>query len=230
MKIKAEKLYSFFSKATLNGSINTALVKIEDKKMNIWIRSTDNTTAINATLKNIDAENQVWPISNTTMFLNCLKLFSDIVELKLNENKLSLLNVDRQVDFILADESFIENKLDKYPSVTFDKTTVISTAIFKNTLKNKSVVRSQIAKFISDGKILQVISGSDKFDTITEKISVSLPVATVSLSDCADLIFSNLDDKVELGIKSDYPVLFKFENAEYQIQYVVAPLVENKGD
>lgn len=229
MKIDAGKLHTFFSKATLDASIPMVLVKIVDKKLLAWSKSIDGTTASNAILLNIDAEDQIWPIKDTQMFLNSLKLFNGVIELQKQDNKLSMFNADRQVDFVLADEQFIDNKLEKYPNVVYEKLVVVSSQIFKNTLKNKGVVKTALAKFVSDGKTLQVIAGEGKFDTITEKINVEFPTATVTLAACADSVFQNLDEKVEVGLKTDYPVLFKFATQEYNIQYVVAHIMD-KGE
>ncbi len=226
MKTDASKLSNFLKKATLDGSIMTALLKLEKNELNVWVRTADNTVAVNAVMKNVVAEEQVWPIKDTVLLLKSLELFSGVIELQKDKNKLSIFNADRQVDITLAEEAFVENKLEKYPGVQYEATRTISSAIFKNTLKNKSIVKTNLSTLVADGKLLQVISGDSKFDTIVEKIPSDMPEAKTHLSDCANAVFDNLDDKVEIGLKTDYPVLFKFESPDYKIQYVVAQIVQ----
>jgi hypothetical protein len=232
MKISSEKFLSFLSKATLNGTIPTAIVKIENKEMNVWVRSIDNTIAVNATLKNVDAENQAWPIKNAAMFLDCLKLFTGIVELVQHENKLSMFNATKQVDFVLAEASYVDNAMDKYPSVEYalGESELLNTDVFKNILKNKSIVKTPIVNFKTSGTSLEITTGSDKFDVITDKVECKILAASVNLSSTADEIFGLLDGKVTVGIKTDYPILFKWETPDYKIQYVAAHILHQESE
>jgi hypothetical protein len=224
MKIDADKLTVFLDKATLNSTILTVLIRIKDGKLTVFNRTMDNVVAVCATLNNVEGENQTWPIKDTRMFLNLLKLFSGTVEIKMSGNKLALLNAEKQVDYVLADETFIENAIPNLPKVEYEKKATIPSNVFKNIGKHKRILSTERTQFHVEDGVLYVETGSKSFDTILEKVKVDLPNAKIYLSDCANEIFTNLDDNVEIGIASDYPMWFRCTTPEYEIVFVSAQL------
>lgn len=224
MKIDAAKLASFLDKATLNKTILTVLIRIKEGQMQVFNRTADNVVAVCATLNTIEGENQTWAIKDTRMFLDLLKLFSGQIEIKMASNKLSILNAEKQVDYVLADEIFIENAIPNLPKVEYEKKATIPSNVFKNIVRNKKILDTNRTQFHVEEGVLYVETGSKSFDTILEKVKVDLPNAKVYLSDCANEIFTNLDDNVEIGITSDYPMWFRCTTPDYEIVYVSAQL------
>ena len=117
----------FVVKATLNGTIPTANIKVFKDRIQIWVKSTDNAVAVNAELKNISNEEFSLPIKNVTMLIKVLKLFDGERELLTFENKLAIFDKNRQVDIVLSDESevdysaFKNNKLKLKDGLKFEK-------------------------------------------------------------------------------------------------------------
>jgi len=228
MKIDAKKLQTFLGKATLNSGISTALLDIHDKSLNIWVRSADNAKAVMASLKNINEPDAKWAIKDTTTFINVLKLFDGIVELKQENNKLSIFDKSKQVDIVLAEESFIENVLPKKMELPYEKKVLINTSIFKNAVKNKSTIKAEEMVIEFDETNLIITVGSKNEDTIKEKIMVPYIKACSKFGAAVDEVIAVIGEKIEVGLKTDFPITLREDTTEYEIIYVVAPRVSKE--
>jgi len=224
MKIDISRLSPFLAKATLNNAIVTAAVHIENGRMWAYNRSIDNTVAAYATLNAVDGENQSWYIKDMRMFSQLLNLFTGVVEIQINKNKLSIFNATKQVDYVLSDADFVDNALTTTTKGTWEATVTMPSDVFRSIVKNKKIVDSTKTQFrVEEGK-LYITTGGKSFDTVTDTIATTLPNAVVHLGDAVNDVLSCLENTVEFGMKTDYPVMFKMVTPEYSVQYVAAPL------
>jgi hypothetical protein len=228
MQIDTKKLKNFLNKATLNGVIRSAVLKITDKKMNIWVRSADNSIVVCSELNNVESENAVWPLRDINIVLNALTLFDGIIEIVQSNNILSIFNKVRQLDIVLAEESFIENKLDKKINVEYEKKVTLPGDIWRNILKTKAVVKADVTTITVQDKILTISVGGKSADKFKETVACDYDNLKVEFGIPLDEVLVVLGDKLEVGMKTNFPISLREVTADYDITFVVAPYVEQQ--
>lgn len=229
MKINSTKLTNFFKKATLNGIIPTCTLKLDKDVLSVKVRDTTNAAAVMSTLKGLKTEETlIMPLKNTKMFLDILRLFNGDIELRVSGNILSIFDKNRQVDIVLAAEDFITNNLPKDVVLQYEKSVVIPSDIFKNSLKNLNILKSKSIELMFKDSTLTLSTGDKGFDTIKESLPVVYPECNAKFGSLLQDVINVVDEKIELSVKTNYPITLKESTTDLEVTYIIAPIVEQE--
>lgn len=232
MQIKSELLHKFLTKASINGTINQLLIKVEKGTMTACNKTVDNVGIIRAELPITDSSEFVLPIKDSKKLLRIIKLFPNNVDLAINKNILNLFDSKKQIDFTLADESFIDNAVPSLPEkVKFGNEAItVPTDVFKNAIVNKSVISGTTLTIELDGNNLMIETGDEGFDKIKEimPLKSELKVKTSFNSLLPDVI-PILSNVISFNIAKNYPMRIDENDGGVVSTYIIAPFVVNEG-
>ena len=175
-------------------------------------------------------------VSKLTRMLNCID--SDEVELDVNSNNLEYNSLNMRFKYHLLEDGVISKTLatqEKIQSLTFDSDFVLS--------KEKSADIMKGTSFASETNKLYFYMKDDKVHAeLTDKQVANIDSVAYFVTDTFNgtEIKNQLPIKLEwfkmfYGNKEDCTVkvntkaglmMFKFENSDYTLQYIIAPLVK----
>ena len=233
MKIEAKILADFIKKVTLSGKIPSMILKFSKEGLSSKVMDTSTIVLTEGLLlpkyiKDLEVINI--PVKNTGILLNFLRGFEGEVELKINLNKFSLFNSKKQVDLIMPAEEFIENDLKIELKAVFDEGMNIKTEILRNVSESMNVLKSSSMHLKVENKTLNVSTGEEGFDSISEKVPVSFNKdAKAEYGVLTKDVVSVLDDNINISFKKDYPIQIKESLEKMHMRYIIAPLAV-KGD
>jgi len=234
MKIKSELLASFITKATLNGSIGSMVIKITDEGLSAQQKELSNAGMTQAKLsleKIKEKENMELCIKNTPMLIKSLASFSGDIEIKKNTNILSLLNAERQIDIVLSSEEFIDCNLSGLPENlknAFDKGFNISSEPLKKIVSDMGIVESTSIVIEIKDKRLILSTGEKGFDTISVKAVADYTDCSANYSELLAKAINVIDGKINIALKKDFPIQLIEEADGIYCKYIVAPLVSKE--
>ena len=231
MKIDAIQLNTFLSKATLNGVIPMCVMNVADKKISISVKSVDNVGVVISELKITSNDKMELCIKDTSRLLQALKLFDKEIELIKESNVLSILNADRQVDLTLSSVEFIDNHLTKELKLEYDDGINIKNTLFKNIVKDSSIIGSDKITIEFTETELKMFTGEKGFDTISETQKLDKPyvICKTKFGKMLTEVIEVIDEQINIKMKSDFPVLLTEKTEVMTIKYLVAPIVD-KGE
>lgn len=222
MKINTKDFVSFLSKATLNGSIMTCVLRGNK----IWTRSLDNSVAVFAEMK--QDIGMTLPIKDSALLLRVLKSFGTDVLLERKENILKIYDDKKEAEIVLASEEFITNELQKIlepDTLQFDAGFSVPAGIFTNAISNFGVIKAEKYTVKVASKEFKIIAGQKGFDNFEEKTLIGeYPDCSNRFSDIINDVFTQLEGDVKVHMKSAYPMKIAFENDKLKTMYYVAPL------
>ena len=237
MWIDSNKLQKFIEKSTLNASITETVINVTDNVIYSTIRTADNVGATVTHLKNVKGLTpMILPIKDTGMLLKSLKLFTGQVEMECNNNVLSIYDKTRQVDIVLAEESFITNVLpnefvEKIKAKCTKETFIrLPKKPFDDIVKDMSVVKSSTIKIVMDNKAVQFITGETSFDSIKETFylsAVDITEATSQFGQTLVDVISVMHDSVEVAMQNENTIAIRETTQDFDVTYIVAPIIDN---
>jgi len=235
MKIDSSLLKRFVTKATLNASLGSMVLKISpDEGILTQCKDLSNAGMTLAKLDKIKIK-ELWSteeslcIKNTNMFIKSLASFTGEIELIKNNNVLSLLNAERQIDIVLSSEEFIDCNLPAMPEslkTAFDGGVNISSEPFKKIVGDMSIVSGKSIIVNIKDKKLELTTGEKGFDTISVKTAADYANCTAKYGEILANVINVVDEKINLAMKQDFPVQIVENIDGIYCKYIVAPLVE----
>jgi len=228
MKIKAEQFLKFIEKATMCGVIGSMVIKGNVEGLEAKQKDLSNISLSEAKLK-CSAEDMELCIKDTNLLINMLKGFEGDIEIKKNDNTMSIFNEGRQVDIILSTPEYIDCNLEKVPeslTESFDTGFETSISPFKKIVGDMSIVKSTSIIVEVKDKMLNLTTGAKDFDNVTMKIKTEYNDAKAEYCDLLAKVIAVIDDKFNLSFKNDFPLEIKEKVGDIEVRYIVAPLTE----
>ena len=236
MKIDSKLLERFVTKATLNATLTSMAIKVSSTGLFAQQKDLSNAGMTSVTLdaskiKELWSTEETICIKNTSMLIKSLASFSGDVEIIKNTNILSLVNADRQVDIVLSSEEFIECNLPAMPeslATAFDKGVDTNILPFKKIVSDMAIVNGKYILVEIKDKKLELITGEKGFDTISNKSPLDYTDCKAKYGEILSNAINVIDDKINIAMKTDFPIQIKESVDGISCKYIIAPLVENE--
>ena len=234
MKIHAKTLATFLSKVTINGGMTDALLKFGPDGLSVTVKDISNTGFATGLLKStagfVDYKQMMAPVKNIPKLLSFLKSINGIVELDVVENNFIIKSLDNDGRFKLADEQYLECKLEKFPNFEgHDAGFEVDTKILDSAKKNASTLGfKHVFAEVRNGEFY-LTAGEDEFDQLTAhtKVDYKEVVRTMYASVLLEFI-SVIDGKAIITFNQDYPLMITVSTIDAFFKWVVAPMVPPK--
>lgn len=232
MKINARTLANFISKVTINGGMPDALLKFGPDGLSITVKDISNTGFSSGLLKStagfVDYRQMNAPVKNIPKLLSFLKSLNGNIEIDVQANNLIIKSDTNNGVFKLADEQYLECKLESFPTFAqHDAGFEIDTKILNDAKKNASTLgfKNVFAEF-RDGEFY-LTAGEDEFDQLTAhaKSDYKNVARTMYASVLLEFI-SVIDGKATITFNEDYPMLIIVTSTDSVYKWVVAPMVK----
>mgnify|MGYP001576969461 CR=1 FL=1 len=169
-------------------------------------------------------------IDDIGLLINKLSRFNGNVELSVNENKfLDISSSNKTMRAILPDISLFKRE-SKKPNLEYPGFINVPVDIVKEAIKDAEVLGTDEIKFELNNSLLNLISeNSEEKYVVSHKLTSPSQEAKVRVPlEYLRAIFENLNEQVEVGIKSDYPLSIKFKNNIFDLTYFIAPKMSDK--
>ena len=212
-------------KATLNGVIASALITIKDGALSISAMSAGTVLATISTLKVSANVTMELPMKDIKMFIKALEAFTGEIEMVKDGNVFSIFNKTKEVKIVLAAPEFIDNTLEKNPNLQYDKTVTIPTTIFKNVLKNMSIIGGDKMRLTFTEKEFNIQIGASGFDNVKETMPLEYLPMSCEYGEMLIAAAQQMGDNIEIGMKTAFPLTIKENGVDYNITYIIAPIV-----
>lgn len=232
MRTDSNKLKTFIEKTTINGNIPSGVLHIKDGTGTMNLKQTDNTIMTLAALNGLpkDVEMSIG-IKDTKLLLKILRKFSGDIELKLNENILSIYDKETQFDIVVAEEQYIDNRIPeeifgKISNFKYETSVKMLSKPFKDILDLMSVVNSETITINVKDKKLNLLTGNKSFDSAQKTYPLDYKDMNVMFWTPFVNIISVLGEKIEFSGDTDKPAIIKEVSDYYNVTYVVAPRID----
>ena len=236
MKIQAEKFRDFLIKTSLNGKILTMVLNFKEDAVKVAVTTT-NVAFVSGVLKKTafqeyEAIGEVG-IKNCAVFSSLLKRYGNkLIELKIEENKLSIVSETGSTFFVLCDKDMVENhaeegvmdvaeaKMDGGFEILVDKLVSIKQAA--DIIKATNIIFK-----VKDKKLFLNVE-SEGGDKITETLDVDYKDVKSKYGALLHDIIVVASGKVIVSLNDDFPIRIKETTEDYILKYILAPLVGEK--
>lgn len=235
MKIKKSVLEKFIKKASLNGKIETGMIKKQDNTLICNIKSGNSIASLNrlqisAITEISDAENLCIPIKSMSILLKVIETFNEYVYLEIQENLLKLFDNTRVANIVLASDEYIDNNVTEKLPFEYEKSLKMNADIFERTLKNMNIVNGETINVDIKEGLLTIGTGQKGMDSMEEKMKVTYENCCNELGPASIDVLSILKGEIDVAIKTDYPIRFIVKTDEMESIYFVAPLERGEDE
>lgn len=231
MKINNEVLKTYLKQINCSGLINEVKLNFEENGISTLIMNPENTLMVSNKLANsafIKYDKLgIITIDNLLLFIKILDRFDGDITLKKEENLLRISNDNRECEFILVSEDFIED-VKKIPTLEYKNILKIDSKTIFDSLKNSEVVEDKFSevKFELKDKIL--IIGCGETNKITDKHKLKDKYENFNVKFNGELLkktISTLDGEIELNLGKDLPLKVVKITDNSSLFYIIAPRV-----
>ncbi len=228
MKIDAKKIHNFLKKCSLDGKIETCVLRGDTVNNNMTIKvKNGNSIAVFGMLKTT-TEDFSFPIKSARTLLKVLQTFSGNIYMEKKDNLLKIYDESREANIVLADESFIDNDLKEELKFEYEGDMKIKHELFKNAVKNADIVGSDTLYVEVKDNILTITTGKANFDKMTEKVKVDYKNCLNELGKISFDVIQVLDSDLTVSMKTDYPIKIREGTEDMNVIYYVAPLEQQE--
>ena len=228
MKIEAKKLHAFLKKASLDGAIETSVLRCEDNTITTKAKS-GNSLAVIASLK-AETEEMVLPIKSMKTLLKVLNTFNGEICIEAKGNVMKLFDTGREADLVVAKEEFVDNEIKEELPFKYEASFPLQGSVLKQALTNAEILGSETFIMQVKDKAFSISSNKDKSDSMTEKTTASYDDCKLELGPIAVNVFKVVGDVLKVGMKNNYPIRIDETTEEQSIQYFIAPLEDVEND
>jgi hypothetical protein len=233
MKIDSGLFKKFIVKATLNSSLPSMVLQVSPDGIVAMQKDLSNAAMTHLTLdkskfKELDITDKLC-IKSTLMLIKSLASFTGEIEIKKNQNVLSLFNAERQIDIVLSSEEFIECNLPALQEslkTAFDAGVNVSSEALKKIVTDMSIVSGKTITATFKDKKLELTTGEKGFDTISVKMPADYKDCSAKYGELLANVINVVDDKINLAMKQDFPIQILETVDGITAKYIVAPLTE----
>lgn len=231
LKILAEQMAKFVELASSKGKIESALYKINSEKMTVRTSSGDSLQNVSfisdveltsAQYTYTSNEDMLLPIKNNKMLWEVLKDFgNNEIVIEIVNNYAIIQSPTSKVELSLSSPDFIKGNVDKKPNLQYNDTIKLSSSIMKKVFKNMKTLNSTFIFLKVEDGILNMITGDENLDKITEKIEVELPDMNVKFGNTLSLAIDVLDGEVSVNIGNNYPMTISMETEGIEASFYI---------
>lgn len=221
LKILADQFARFVELASSKGNIVSALYKINAEKLTARTSSGDIVNGVSFVSDieldggqyTLNGEEMMLPIKNNKMFMDVLKSFGkQEINVDIVENYAIIQSPTSKVELSLSSVEYIKGNVEKKPNISYDNTIRLNAATLKKVFKNMKTLDSTYVFLKVENGVLNMITGDENLDKITEKIEVELEDMTVKFGKTLQLAIDVLDGEVNVGIADNYPMTITMES------------------
>ena len=231
MKIEADKLKKFIKKTTLDALAYTCLLEFTDEGLKTKV-VINNVAMIKGVLnKNAFIEYESIGevgIKSVSVFSSMLDYFTGKqIKLSIEDNKLKIVSESGSSYFVLCEKTFVENYMEKEPSLAFDEGFELSNERLNKIKKACDILHCSEATFevINNKLVLSVIN--DVKDEIKEETTVAYHDARSRYGELMLKAVGMISNNARVSFNNDYPLRLHEVDAEGTITYIIAPLSED---
>lgn len=240
MKVEVKKFVEFLTISTLNGKFDSVVLNFKSEGVNIHSKDEDNTTMNISFMSSESFQTYKYfekpvGVRSSKMLIGVLKSFSGIVNLNITDDLLTIYNENKSASLKTANVMYLDkNSFTAAPGVfeKFDAGVKINSDIFKNSVKNMSIVSGDEISINIKDKIISIETGDDKSDRITEKMSCEYKDVKAGFnSELFKSVIDVIPGEVNLSLISDYsPLQLKYETESFRGRILLAPTGNSKQD
>lgn len=234
MKISSEILRKYLKEINCFGMINEVKLNFEDNGVSALVMSVDNITMVSNKLSNSDfikyEKIGAIVIDNLSVFIRILERFKDDIVLKKEENFLKIFNENRECDFVLVSEDFVEG-VKKIPEIKYKNILKIDSEIIKESIRNSKIMGDVFSTIKFDLKDKTLIIECGETTKITDKHKLNEKYENCFVKFSAEFLektIFNLDGEIELSLGKDLPIKIVKTTDNTNLFYIIAPRVENE--
>ncbi len=238
VRIESSKLAEFISVVSQKARIKSLVLKFKSDGLYVDSKDENDTTFNFGMLEKSSFDkynlndNQIG-IKSSNMLISILKSFSGPVNIDLDKNLLTIYNDNKNVSLVTADITYLnEYNLEKAPEKLlgmFDSGCVVKSSFLANIVKNATLVKSEeVNLVVKDGR-LNITTGDEGFDKITESENVSYRNVESSIHiDNFKSVIGSLDsvkENVKLSFsENNEPIQLFINNENYKVRMILAPM------
>lgn len=220
LKILAEQMMKFVELASSKGKIESALYKITKENITSMTSAGENITNVHfvsvieldGAQYSYDGEEMQLPIKDNKMFMEVLKDFGkQEVTITIVENYVIIESMNSKAELSISSPEYIKSAISKKPNLQYDTLIKMNTSTMKKIFNNMKRLDASFVFLKVENGILNMITGDENLDKITEKIEVELPNMTVKFGKLLQYAIDVLEGELTVGIGNDYPMTIDME-------------------
>jgi len=232
MKIKANILKRFIGKVTLEGAIPTSLLQFNEEGLDVKLQASNIVFCEgNLNKGNFSDYTAIGDIGikNNQMFISLLNRYGDrIIELKNDANKLKIISETGSTFYVLCDKEMVDNHSLKSPNLDLDNGFELVAEKLDAIKKAGEILKVQTTTIEVKEKNLVLSVNNDTGDSITEEMAVDYKDCIGKYGDFLQKTISAVEGLVSVSLGDNYPIQIKEVRAEYNLKYIIAPMVSTE--
>ena len=232
MKINNEVLKTYLKQINCNNIINEVKLNFEENGISCLVMNQENTIMVSNKLANSNfigyEKSGIIVTDNLSLLIKILDRFDGDINIKKDENLLKISNDNRECEFILVSEDFIED-VKKMPNLEYKNILKIDSKTILDSLKNSDIVEdkfSEVKLELKDktliiecgytNKIIDKHKLKDKYENFTVGFNVELLKKTIS----------TIEGEVELHLGKNLPLKIVKITDNSNLFYIIASRLE----
>ena len=230
--MKKTKISKLISKYALNGTIETVLIKTNNKNTVVEFTHPDKTLIGKTEMKNSDLKDSELGIFDTTKLIQMLGILSEdidfnVVEVNNNPVNIELKDNSYNLVFVLADSSIIPTAATLKSTPPFEISIDVNNDFVNRFLNALKAVPAESVTFIPSNDTIDVVVGySSTSNTnkvkFTQKASCSSSTSTTfSTEHLKNILTSNRDCTGKIEISSQGLMKLSFNEPDFDSEYYV---------
>lgn len=236
MKIRANILFDFVRKASVNGAIEGSCYNSTDAGLKVITKDCTNQVIADGLLRKeafVVYDNTKLLIRNNKRFMDYLSQFGNIeVTVENVDNDLvisgKINNRTVTANMKSVSEDMLDGNLKGIPSsLLFDmKSIKVNCDILGSAKKHTDMLKTKSMTLTGANNKLSVTVGEDQFDLITQEQDLVTDDFKVKLPEIFLQVIDVVSGDIDMFVKSDYPIKLVERTKDYEFSVIVAPISE----
>ena len=167
------------------------------------------------------------PIEDHTRLLNFVKRFKGKIQVTIGDKVLVMCAPNSTYNLVLAAKGVVTT-VEQPKKVAFDTFINAKTDFFQEAIKDAVLMGDPLFEFETKGGEL-AITTTNNVDKAVQTMKCEYTDAKAKYGEYVRSIFETLTGNVELGFKSDFPMMVKHKSKTVKTVYILAPYVEEEA-
>jgi hypothetical protein len=232
MKVDTKVLMAYLSKVSINGKIEKAILDFQKDRVYTKAVDESNVAMMESILdsKVFDGYETLGEIGihSVAKFAGIIKSFEGVVEITKVENILHIKGNKKEGKFVLPAIEFIKDERE-FPTADWKARFPIDKKVFADSIANGAVLGSNKYKIRVKGNSLELETGEQdqlvEFREL-ESYDAQNDTVAVTLGEILGDILKNCEDKIEVAIGTNIPMMISDKTEVITTRYVIAPIIE----